>query len=367
MEKDILEEGNIFLIPPYIPKDISRRVLLFWKSLDYKNHVFLFSSGTTHSDNYKTYALSKESIINNAKAVNTFLQARKKDKWYSVLPFYHIGGLSIYFRAALLEQKVMALNTRWNAQQYYEELLRYDISYSSLVPTQLYDLIQLNLSSPKKLKGVFVGGDFLASAIKEKALELGWPIILTYGMTECCSQIATSFAEKSKEGFLEVLPLHFIEKNNSLFTITSKSLYSSEILFMTDKEIVSNTEQNQILLPDQIELLIKEEVQYIRPMGRSTQEIKIKGRLYHTLDIQDIFETALFDLGLWGKAQLLFNHNLREGKEIKILIVADFYHLKDKLFKALDEKLPKIIKKELITSVPTIMKTELGKIKAQDV
>ena len=65
------------------------------------NLVWLLSSGTQSVDEIKAIALSIEAILQSAKAVNKHLRATAKDRWLLTLPFYHIGGLSIFARAHL--------------------------------------------------------------------------------------------------------------------------------------------------------------------------------------------------------------------------------------------------------------------------
>jgi O-succinylbenzoic acid--CoA ligase len=59
------------------------------------------------------------------------------------------------------------------------------------VPTQIVDLVQAKLVPPTSLRVVVVGGGHLDSGIDHDARALGWPVVVSYGMTETASQIAT--------------------------------------------------------------------------------------------------------------------------------------------------------------------------------
>jgi O-succinylbenzoic acid--CoA ligase len=61
----------------------------------------------------------------------------------------------------------------------------------SLVPTTLERLLDLGLEAPE-LRVALVGGGPLAPSLAARAKRAGIPVAQTYGMTEACSQVATS-------------------------------------------------------------------------------------------------------------------------------------------------------------------------------
>jgi O-succinylbenzoic acid--CoA ligase len=67
-----------------------------------------------------------------------------------------------------------------------------EITLASLVPAQVADLIRLRAVAPRSLRGVIVGGGALSAALYAEAADLGWPLLPSYGMTECGSQVATA-------------------------------------------------------------------------------------------------------------------------------------------------------------------------------
>ena len=156
-------------------------------------HCFILSSGTssTASHDFKWVALSKAAVLASAEAVNQHLQSTHKDIWIHSLPDFHMGGLGIWARSTLSQARVVKLST-WNAKEFVQSIVAEQGTLTSLVPAQIYDLIQLQISCPPSLRAVLVGGGALASSVYFKALELGWPLLPTYGMTETASQIATA-------------------------------------------------------------------------------------------------------------------------------------------------------------------------------
>lgn len=363
MEFDIDERdsnGNMFLLSPLTNSVLRKKILEIWKEVDLSDHVFIASSGTSNTEWVKTYALSFKSLRNNAVAVNCFLKVTKNDLWFASLPHYHVGGLSIHLRAQEAGILVKSYKMKWNVNLFYKELCDAQATLTSLVPTQLYDLVSAGLSAPKGLRAVFVGGDFLATELKAMALDLGWPIVLTYGMTEACSQIASSFAVNSPQGYLQLLPIHSLNTDGESFSLQSSSLYTLELMYNSKTgEIVENRCEGTLLLPDK--LSIKDGL--VKPLGRIGDEVKISGRLVSLLEIRNLAEKVFIDFGVYKFAKIETIKDERLGAEL-VLILDQKYEkahllLLDKLNSLFDGPI-KITSTRLVDSLE---KTELGKMK----
>jgi O-succinylbenzoic acid--CoA ligase len=61
---------------------------------------------------------------------------------------------------------------------------------ASVVPAQVYDLVSLGLVPSPRLRALLVGGGAFEAALDERAQELGWPVLASYGMSECASTVA---------------------------------------------------------------------------------------------------------------------------------------------------------------------------------
>lgn len=188
-----------------------------------QGHLWLSSSGTEHFP--KMIALSKKAFLASAKAVNTHFGITADHSWLNVLPLFHAGGLSIHARAHLSDSLVYDFSEeKWNPHLYVERLNKLNISFSSLTPTHVYDLIQHGLTPPKSLQAIIVGGGALPVDHHAQALALGWPLHRSYGMTEMCSQIATAPHPTKKAAPLNHVEIRFdaddfIElKSDALFT-----------------------------------------------------------------------------------------------------------------------------------------------------
>ena len=144
---------------------------------DLPSHVFVATSGTTGS--VKLVALSKDAILASAAAVNERLEARRDDVWCRVLPAFHVGGLGIHARAFLTGSRVISMP--WDARAFAET----EATLASLVPAQVHDLVSAGLRPPPNLRAILVGGGAFESLHAP-----GWPVLGSYGMSECASTIA---------------------------------------------------------------------------------------------------------------------------------------------------------------------------------
>ena len=152
-----------------------------------KGHIYLWTS-----NNGKICLLSKSAFLSSAQAVNKNLQTQKADRWLVSLPLFHVGGLAILARSFCGGFTFKTGPKKWQASSFQKEIKEKKISLSSLVPAQVYDLACQNLKAPKNLRALVVGGDRLSPALYKKAKSLGWPLLVSYGLTELCSQVACS-------------------------------------------------------------------------------------------------------------------------------------------------------------------------------
>ncbi len=213
MEVDWESDRTFTLANPRLPETASR------PEGGFSNHVWIATSGTTGA--IKWAALSKEALLLSAQTVNTHFQIDSKDIWLNPLPSFHVGGLGIWARAYLSGSKVHVLE-KWHPEVFCKMAEAKQATRTSLVPTQLYDILCAGLQAPPSLSTVIVGGGALDERLFFKALELGWPIALSYGMTECASQIATSHP---KDPRMQILS--HVEIKDSPAKIKSRALLTA--------------------------------------------------------------------------------------------------------------------------------------------
>ncbi len=333
-------------------KDIALKIK---RELDFlENHFFLFSSGTTSKDP-KGYAVSEEALFANAQAVNEFFNLTQDDVWGLTLPWFHIGGLSVIARAHLLNAKLVDLTGKWNPHSWVEKLHQEKVTITTVVPTQIYDVVKNQLKAPPTLKFIIVGGDFLSNELAGRAIDLGWPVIKTFGMTEVCSQLASS--KTITPPSLEILPIHQIKIDaDKRLWVKSKAMYTLEFIFKN--EIVSTTnakdrcdQEGYFPTNDLVEWKDKE----LNHLGRIDDLIKINGRLTSVNALKDQLYTFALKNNLYGHLELTIVDNPRSSKSIEIL------HDKEFDQKSLIEYFsPSVI---TFRKVDTFVRTDLGKLK----
>ncbi len=170
------------LLNPRLPGDEREKLERLSRVARLKSHVILATSGTSGA--LKLVALSKEAVLASAAAVNERLEVTATDSWCCVLPTFHVGGLGIYARAHLAGSRVIPLPWAPHAFASTEATL------ASLVPTQVRDLIVSGLRPPPRLRAILVGGGVFDPDLDAKARAAGWPVLASYGLSECASTVS---------------------------------------------------------------------------------------------------------------------------------------------------------------------------------
>jgi len=184
------DAGTVIVLNPRLPTEDAahiHRLIDATGPLD--AHVWLATSGATGRQ--KPVALSKRALLVSADAVNRHLASDAGDVWMNVLPMFHVGGLGIHARAHLTGARVIEM-PEWNALDFATGLGTEHVTLASLVPAQVFDLVQAALPAPPSIRAVVVGGGALSGDLWRRARALGWPLLPSYGATECASQIATA-------------------------------------------------------------------------------------------------------------------------------------------------------------------------------
>ena len=155
-------------------------------------HIWLTTSGST--GRLKPVALSKAAVLAAADGVNRHLAATRDDVWCRPLPIFHVGGLGIHARAFRTGSGLSILE-RWDPFAFHNMLADDAVTLTSLVPTQVRDLLTHRLSPPPFLRAVLVGGGATPPDLWTEARALGWPLLPNYGATETGAQVATASLE----------------------------------------------------------------------------------------------------------------------------------------------------------------------------
>ena len=158
--------------------------------------AIVFTSGTTGRP--RAAVLTRAALAASAQASAANLGWRDDDCWLLAMPLARVGGLSIVTRC-LAARRALALAPGFDAGSLPERIARERITLLSLVPTMLTRLLDAHpaWTPPPHLRAILLGGASASTALLARARERGLPIIITYGLTETCSQVvATRYAAR---------------------------------------------------------------------------------------------------------------------------------------------------------------------------
>lgn len=290
-------------------------------------HVWLASSGSEESspDVVKWVALSHESLLASATAVNRHLGEWARGGWIHALPVFHVGGLGIFARAhaagAPVFEGLEGEPRRWNPELFHRRASECAASLASLVPAQVHDLVRLDLEAPRTLRAVVVGGDALTERLRRAARTRGWNVLPSYGCTECCSQIATA----ARDGVDPALvPLRHLEirsepdgrlafRGAAVLTGLARVPPSGEPTWLDPR-------RDGWFVGDDLGELVEGRL-VLR--GRVSDRIKIGGEMTDVASLARRFEDAARDAGLSADAAVVAVPDDRLGMAVHAVIAAN--------------------------------------------
>lgn len=366
-------ESYLF-INPKLPQELKTAVSNFERP-EYLAHVWLTSSGTTSTGEVKLIAVSKRALLKSAEAVNQHIQATYKDKWLNTLPHFHVGGLGVFARAYITKSEVVDISEQnWDASVFYKFLESKKITLTSLVPAQLFDLVQLGKRSPDKLRAIIIGGAALNPQLYVKARELGYPVLPSFGMTELGSQIATADlasikSEKIVYPKMKVLAHCQVRTNaNSVLEVKSESICSF-VCRMTPNKILeqkSYLEGQWFPTSDQVKIN-NNELEFI---GRTGTAVKILGELVQWNELNQWLNDVLLQMEIEDaprRATLILHQDQRKQHKIILVLDRNLWRHGDEIARRWNAKVLPVAKLKEIYYIPKMPLTALSKVASAEV
>lgn len=348
---------------------------------DSKPLIWIMSSGTssTHQSSFKLIGLSEKALLASAKAVNQYLEVSNSDCWINVLPTFHVGGLSIFYRSHLSQSNCLNLwnpQFKWNPHIYTKSIHDSSSTLSALVPTQIFDIIQNQIPAPSSLRAVVVGGARLSEELYKSARALGWPLLPSFGMTELCSQVATSSLKSLERSSitqsefnypkLEVLSIHEakIDEQNILYLRSSSLLsgYYSIINGVAGEWINPLDTEGWLQTQDRAEIeVLPNNNQTLNILSRTDEVVKVLGENVNLASLRNRLYQILIKNSDFKECTIVAIPHERNGHQLWLVgdLPMNELHKTANLFNA--EALPF----ENIKVYPTkihIEKNSLGKI-----
>ena len=162
-------------------------------------HAIIYTSGSSGAP--KGVELTLCNLMWNSISVALRVGASPADRWLLCMPLFHVGGYTIVFRSVLHGSGVV-LHPRFDPKRVSLSLDNDGVTLASFVPTMLTAVLEARGGKPlnPNVRLIFLGGGQppagLVAAVSERRL----PVVLTYGMTETCSQVALSSVWSSSAG-----------------------------------------------------------------------------------------------------------------------------------------------------------------------
>lgn len=304
-------EKSALLLNPRLPRESAEAFERGWSlySDRFKNHIGITTSGSTGAG--KIVLLSQEALEASAASVNKRFLSDASDVWFKTLPDFHVGGLGIQIRAHLSGAKVIENFEAWNASRFAEALRKARATLVSLVPTQVFDLVQAGERAPSSLRAAIIGGAKFSDILRDRAIELGWPVLPSFGMTETSSMIAIANDPLVPRLFpmshaqVRISPAGKIEISGpSLLsaTIHGEKLIERESEWFTTEDIGQIESDGSLVV-----------------LGRAGDFVKISGEGVSVSSLEERLEALKMKLQLQSDSALLVASDERLGAKIILL------------------------------------------------
>ncbi|MDR3607180.1 MAG: AMP-binding protein [Oligoflexia bacterium] len=283
--------------------------------------IWVSTSGSTSAPGFsKWVSLSREAVLASARAVNAYLRAGSSDIWIHPLPAFHVGGIGILARAQLSGTLVVeGLGEKgWDPHFFHAQCATHRATLSALVPTQVHDLVSAGLSSPPGLRAIVIGGGALSESLYQRARELGWPLLPSYGLSECASQVATSNPERLGDPTLELLPHVDVRLSaDGALEIKSEAMLSGYGLVSdTRAEWLDPKHDGWFTTEDHAELGPE---RTLKMLGRTADFVKIGGESVNLAQLEKVLESILGELTSTREAALAAVPDERLGHVIYLV------------------------------------------------
>ncbi len=327
-----------------------------------RGHVIFATSGSSGAP--RLVCLTRAALLASARAVNHHLGAGAEDRWLCALPTFHVGGFGVWARAFAAGGFAENFGDPWDAARFAETCAKLEISLTSLVTTQIFDLVRENLPCPPTLRAIIVGGGALAADLGRRARKLGWPVLQSYGMTEAGSQIATQTPEALDSPFSNAdLPILEIWEartdSEGRLNIRGLPLFSAYLNFAGETWKIARPLDagGWFATPDFANLTRGR----LTPLGRGGRTVKILGELVNL----DRLEAILHDLAGESAPHVTLDAVSDDRSGQQLVLVAETCvsanHLQ-KLRAAFDESAAPFERLSQIIRIAAFPRSPLGKI-----
>lgn len=168
--------------------------------------------------------------IANAEGARSLIALEQGDAWLLSLPLFHIGGLAILNRCALVGATVVMPDQALSLSQ---QINQDKLTHLSLVPAQLSKLLADTSSKLITIKALLLGGGAVSLDLLAELKLRNIASYTSYGMTEMSSQITTGRA-LSDGSSGKLLPKRELKIEDRVIWVRGECLFMG---YLTDKGI----------------------------------------------------------------------------------------------------------------------------------
>ncbi|MES2738748.1 MAG: AMP-binding protein [Verrucomicrobiota bacterium] len=318
----------------------------------------------------KWVGLTKRAVMISAAAVNAHFEITAADHWLIALPLHHVGGFSILARAHLSGSRVTHTDAKWNPREFAALCQNEAITLVSLVPTQVHDLVQARIPCPDTLRAAIIGGGGMSQSLADAAMELGWRVFQSYGMTEAGSQIATqpynTFGAVFDVKSLEVLPHWQVATDAEERLILSGPALAAGYARRTAAGWAWEAIPPEGLRTrDRVRLWLHGTRQFLQFTGRESGYVKILGELVHLAPLQEQIETLAREHG-WPTPPVLLPLPDPRAETQLILVTEPGHPDPTPLIAAFHTASPPWLRLSRTHQVEAIPRSDLGKVRMDE-
>jgi len=310
---------------------------------------------------------SRRGLEISAAAVNAHLEVGRDSCWGLALPVHHVGGCGVVVRAELSGCRLEEFGIKWGAESFGRWLEEKEVTHTSLVPTQVHDLVESGTAAPDSLRAVVVGGGRLDPAVGRAARDLGWPVLPSYGLTEAGSQVATvgleSLTRSYREAPLRVLPIWELRAGEGgRLSLRGEALFIGRLV--GEEGSFVPREGDWFETDDFAEITADGAV---IPLGRADSQVKVLGELVDPLAIERVLERADPEGG-WGEtAVVVAVPDARTGHRLVAVVEGEMPEGLDGVVEDYNARAPGYARVSGVEMVAEFRRSGIGKVRRGEI
>jgi O-succinylbenzoic acid--CoA ligase len=190
--------------------------------------TIVFTSGTTGRP--KGALLSRRAFLASARASAQVLGWQPDDRWFLCMPLAHVGGLGVLVRCLLAKKAVIHFGRRaFDPTEALSLMKTRGATIASLVPTMLARFVEANEAPNEALRTALLGGAAASPTLVAKGRALGWPLVITYGLTEACSHVTLGATSDTGRHVGRPIPGTDVRIVDGQVTVRSATLFSGYV------------------------------------------------------------------------------------------------------------------------------------------